>query len=85
MVELNLGTNQLTKIPDDIQNLQALELLILSNNLLKVRKLWRHSFIFSDVTAGYSVEWSKYLGGLSRVTLVLVFAILPQNFGETYE
>ncbi len=36
MVELNLGTNQLTKIPDDIQNLQALEVLTLSNNLLKV-------------------------------------------------
>jgi len=36
MVELNLGTNQLTKIPDDIQCLQALEVLILSNNLLKV-------------------------------------------------
>lgn len=36
MVELNLGTNQLTKIQDDIQNLQKLEVLILSNNLLKV-------------------------------------------------
>ena len=36
MVELNLGTNQLSKIPDDIQNLQNLEVLILSNNLLKV-------------------------------------------------
>lgn len=36
MVELNLGTNQLTKIPDDIENLQSLEVFILSNNLLKV-------------------------------------------------
>lgn len=36
MVELNLGTNQLTKIPDDIQNLQKLEVLILSNNALRV-------------------------------------------------
>ena len=36
MVELNLGTNQLTKIPEDIENLQSLEVLILSNNLLKV-------------------------------------------------
>ena len=36
MVELNLGTNQLTKVPDDIQCLQALEVLILSNNALKV-------------------------------------------------
>ena len=47
MVELNLGTNQLTKIPDDIQNLQALELLILSNNLLKVRKHRRHMSVFT--------------------------------------
>lgn len=38
MVELNLGTNQLTKIPDDVQSLQALEVLILSNNLLRVRR-----------------------------------------------
>lgn len=35
-MELNLGTNQLTKIPDDISCLQNLEVLILSNNLLKV-------------------------------------------------
>ena len=39
MVELNLGTNQLTRVPDDIQNLEKLEVLILSNNLLKVHKL----------------------------------------------
>ena len=36
MVELNLGTNQLSKIPDDIDNLNNLEVLILSNNLLRV-------------------------------------------------
>ena len=36
MVELNLGTNQLTRIPEDIQNLEKLEVLVLSNNLLKV-------------------------------------------------
>ena len=36
MVELNLGTNQLTRIPEDIQNLEKLENLVLSNNLLKV-------------------------------------------------
>lgn len=36
MVELNLGTNQLTRVPDDIQNLEKLEVLILSNNLLRV-------------------------------------------------
>ncbi len=35
MVELNLGTNQLTKIPEDIANLASLEVLILSNNNLK--------------------------------------------------
>ena len=37
MVELNLGTNQLTRIPDDIDKLERLEVLILSNNLLRVR------------------------------------------------
>jgi len=36
MVELNLGTNQLTRIPDDIDKLERLEVLILSNNLLRV-------------------------------------------------
>lgn len=36
MVELSLGTNQLTKIPDDIKSLQKLEVLILSNNALRV-------------------------------------------------
>lgn len=36
MVELNLGTNQLTKVPDDISCLMSLEVLRLSNNLLKV-------------------------------------------------
>jgi hypothetical protein len=40
MVELNLGTNQLTRIPDDIQNLEKLENLILSNNSLKVKQLF---------------------------------------------
>ena len=35
MVELNLGTNQLTKIPEDIANLSSLEVLILSNNNLR--------------------------------------------------
>ena len=36
MVELSLGTNQLTKVPDDIRFLQKLEVLILSNNVLRV-------------------------------------------------
>jgi len=39
MVELNLGTNQLTRIPDDIDKLERLEVLILSNNLLRVRTI----------------------------------------------
>jgi len=36
MVELNLGTNQLPRLPDDIDQLERLEVLILSNNLLRV-------------------------------------------------
>ena len=36
MVELNLGTNQLVSLPDDLSKLQNLEVLILSNNLLRV-------------------------------------------------
>uniref|UniRef100_A0A183BFA6 Leucine rich repeats and death domain containing 1 n=1 Tax=Echinostoma caproni TaxID=27848 RepID=A0A183BFA6_9TREM len=32
---LNLGTNQLTKLPDDVEHLTNLEVLILSNNQLK--------------------------------------------------
>lgn len=39
LVELNLATNQLTVIPEDIKNLQNLEVLIMSNNQLKVRIL----------------------------------------------
>ncbi|VDM24007.1 unnamed protein product [Hydatigera taeniaeformis] len=35
LVELNLGTNQLTKLPEDIDHLVNLEVLILSNNMLK--------------------------------------------------
>ena len=35
MVELNLGTNLLNKIPEDISNLSSLEVLILSNNNLR--------------------------------------------------
>ena len=42
LVELNLATNQLTVIPEDIKNLQNLEVLIMSNNQLKVNKhLWK--------------------------------------------
>jgi len=45
MVELNLGTNQLAKIPDDLDKLEKLEVLILSNNLLKVC-FYTKSFLF---------------------------------------
>ena len=38
MVELNLGTNQLAIIPDNIDRLQKLEVLTLSNNLLRVSR-----------------------------------------------
>jgi len=36
MVELNLSTNQLKVLPDDIDKLQNLEVLIISNNCFKV-------------------------------------------------
>ncbi len=39
LVELNLATNQLTVIPEDVKNLQNLEVLIMSNNQLKVSKI----------------------------------------------
>lgn len=48
MVELNLGTNQLTRIPDDIQNLEKLEVLILSNNLLRVSVHWIFQILFNN-------------------------------------
>ena len=38
LVELNLATNQLTVVPEDIKYLQNLEVLIMSNNQLKVRR-----------------------------------------------
>ena len=40
MVELNLGTNQIAKLPDDIANLQNLEVrqLFTSNLILKFVK-----------------------------------------------
>ncbi len=39
LVELNLATNQLTVIPEDVKNLQNLEVLIMSNNQLKVSEI----------------------------------------------
>lgn len=49
LVELNLATNQLTVIPDDIKNLQNLEVLIMSNNQLKVRYKNLHGFSLSKI------------------------------------
>lgn len=46
LVELNLGSNQLTKLPDDIDHLINLEVLILSNNQLKVSILTLSHFLF---------------------------------------
>lgn len=36
LTELDLGTNQLTAIPEDIQELVRLEELVLSNNAIRV-------------------------------------------------
>jgi len=36
LTELDLGTNQLTSIPEDIQELTRLEELVLSNNAIRV-------------------------------------------------
>lgn len=42
LTELNLGTNQLTSIPEDIQELTRLEMLILSNNAIRVSSNWKN-------------------------------------------
>ena len=39
LTELNLGTNQLTSIPEDIQELTRLEVLVLSNNAIRVSSI----------------------------------------------
>lgn len=39
LTELDLGTNQLTAIPEDIQELTRLEELVLSNNAIRVSEL----------------------------------------------
>ena len=36
LTELDLGTNQLASIPEDIQELTRLEVLVLSNNSIRV-------------------------------------------------
>jgi len=36
LTELDLGTNQLTSIPEDIQELTKLEVLTLANNAIRV-------------------------------------------------
>lgn len=39
LTELDLGTNQLSSIPEDIQELTRLEVLVLSNNAIRVSVL----------------------------------------------
>ena len=36
LTELNLGSNQLTAIPEEIQELTRLEILVLANNTIRV-------------------------------------------------
>ena len=52
MVELNLGTNQLTKIPEDISSLASLEvvMLIIVNNYQFINLLLVNPFNQSIVT-----------------------------------
>ena len=46
LTELNLGTNQLTSIPEDIQELTRLEVLILSNNAIRVSSNWKKKILY---------------------------------------
>ena len=59
LVELNLATNQLTVIPEDIKNLQNLEVLIMSNNQLKVCIPSRHVLFVRDVKHDLFIEREK--------------------------
>ena len=57
MVELSLGTNQLTKIPDDIKSLHKLEVLILSNNALRVSNFFSTIGLGLQDAPEYEVHW----------------------------
>ena len=51
LTELNLGSNQLTALPEDIQELTRLETLVLSNNMIRVREnISQCCFVLSIVT-----------------------------------
>ena len=81
MVELNLGTNQLTKIPEDISNLSSLEVLILSNNNLKklpagIGQLSR--FIFNSIL--YLLRCVKYYRFIYIFLIYLIFIEPVFNF-----
>ena len=39
LTELNLGTNQLSSVPEEIQELTRLEILVLANNTIRVSVL----------------------------------------------
>ena len=47
LTELDLGTNQLTVLPEEVQELTRLETLVLSNNAIKVSHM---TFISIHVT-----------------------------------
>ena len=47
LTELNLGTNQLTVLPDDIQELTRLEVLSLANNAIRVSGCVRNGWVWS--------------------------------------
>jgi Leucine-rich repeat (LRR) protein len=61
MVELNLGTNQLNTLPDDISKLQNLEVLILSNNSLKVSTTIDLNLIFSNLYFNFFVVENTFV------------------------
>lgn len=77
MVELNLGTNHLTKVPDDISCLQNLEVLILSNNNLKVSKLRCCNVIFLVISELPTViKDAVCICGCDNFRLINIFNII---------
>lgn len=79
MVELNLATNQLTKIPDDVQCLQSLEVLILSNNSLKVFILLK---INAHASIVFKIAKTMILCVSSSLCSYLEMQRLPPSIGN---